>query len=470
MFMAFAGVAASGTAYVRSSAPVRPASPWSLAERAGALRIDRPLPQAVQKPATFSVRDRHAVLKVRQPTGPVLLKCPLRADVPEQYLRFATAGAAQQCEAQAVDEVGDVLVYEVSGRVSPLCPGQFATLTEQQLHDALFLPALQAARPRDEPAPASVLQPGSPETAADLRAFFDRHPRGICLFMRGIDVERPREAEMAAQTLAFPVFAPFDPRLPSRATPLLRSLQRASFDEETMAALFGRCEPGGEKACKLKRDRMAAQLCASVGKLQTPLTNLAADEIPYHVGASGPFHLADYDALHVTLESSAEVPKAKGTRSRLLIRYQPLWPESVAEKRLQCLQQPGICLFRALWNLDAPARPEPGEDGFESLVALFARRDGGTRCVRRLFNALASASEDRLLELQRDLREPVAAGENRAPCDARARALAGLVPRNDDGLSPACEDPSPAQPFGEIRDANRRPLSRGYVHEEPWAP
>src|SRR5262249_28414858 len=39
--------------------------------------------------------------------------------------------------------------------------------------------------------------PGSSETAADLRAFFDRQPRGICLVIRGIDVERPREAEMA---------------------------------------------------------------------------------------------------------------------------------------------------------------------------------------------------------------------------------------------------------------------------------
>src|SRR5919201_962911 len=481
MVMAFAGVAASGTAYVRSSAPVRPASSWSLAERAGALRIDRSLPEAVLKKATFSARDRHAVLKVRQPTGPVLLKCPLRADVPEQYLRFATAGAAQQCEAQAVDEVGDVLVYEVSGRVSPLCPGQFATLSEQQLHDPAPASVMQPGRlepctgaaancalskaasallycgvvrtcaegacyqgssadiaPDDlaaslyyyqalaqatspstvapaacGPVPMSVHlstlvseavtattaakfieaqpwnaatlgAPGSPETAADLRSFFDRHPRGICPFMSGVDVERPREAEMAAQTLAFPVFAPFDPRLPSRATPLLRSLKRAAFDEETMAALFGRCDPSGDKACKLKRERMAAQLRASVGKLQTPLTNLAADEIPYHIGASGPFHLADYDALHVTLESSAEVPKAKGARSRLMIRYQPLWPESVAEKRLQCLQQPGICLFRSLWSLDAPAHPvEPGEDGFESLVALFARRDGSTRCVRR---------------------------------------------------------------------------------------
>src|SRR5947207_13663212 len=154
--MAFAGVTASGAAYVRSNAPVRPASPWSLVERMGALRIDRSLPPAIRKEATFALRGTHAVIKVRKATGPVLLKCPLRADVPEQFLRSATAGSAQQCEAQAVDEVGDVLVYEVSGRVAPLCPGQYATLTEQQLHDALFLPALQLSHD----APAAAMQPG----------------------------------------------------------------------------------------------------------------------------------------------------------------------------------------------------------------------------------------------------------------------------------------------------------------------
>src|SRR5437868_15317319 len=106
MVMAFAGVAASGTAYVRSNAPVRPASPWSLVERMEALRIDRALPPTMRKQATLSLRGPHAVLKVREATGPVLLKCPLRADVPEQYLRFATAGTATQCEAQAADEVG----------------------------------------------------------------------------------------------------------------------------------------------------------------------------------------------------------------------------------------------------------------------------------------------------------------------------------------------------------------------------
>src|SRR4051812_14000787 len=577
--MAFAGAAASGTAYVRSSAPVRPASQWSLVERAAALRIDRVLPGAVRKQATLSIRDGNAVLRIREATGPVLLKCPLAVDVSGQFLRYATTGGAKLCEAQAVDEVGDVLVYEVSGRVAPLCPGQYATLTEQQLHDALFLPALQLSHPREEGPPGSILEPGklepcapgaancaiskaasallycgevrtcaqgacfqngsgdllpddvaaslyyyqalaqatapssvapaacgpvpmsvhlstligeavtatsasrfidaqpwnaatlnapgSAETAADLRAFFDKHPRGVCLFMRGIDVERPREAEMAAQALAFPVFAPFDPRLPSRATPLLRSLQRAAFDEDAMTALFGRCEAGAERACRLKRDRVATQLRASVGRFQPPLTNLAGDEIPYHIGSSGPFHLADYDALHVTLESSAEVPKAKGARSKLMVRYQPLWPESVAEKRLQCLQQPGICLFRALWNLEAKA-PEAGEDGFESLVALFARRDGNTRCVRRLFNALGAAGEDRLVEIQRDLRDAVGAGENRAPCDARARTLSGLVPRGG-GPGAGCSDVPAAKPFGEIADDGCRPLSLVYVQEEPWA-
>ena len=47
---------------------------------------------------------------------------------------------------------------------------------------------------------------------------------------------------------------------------------------------------------------MASQLRGSLGKLQPALTNLAADEIPYHIGASGPFHLADSDTLHVTLQ------------------------------------------------------------------------------------------------------------------------------------------------------------------------
>ncbi|MFN2546172.1 MAG: hypothetical protein ABR567_01935 [Myxococcales bacterium] len=575
LLIAAAGVAGSSAAYVRSSGRVRPASPWSLAERLGALRIDRTLPAVVHKQATFSLRGEHAVLRVREATGPVLLRCPrLGVDVAGAYYAYSVSGTPSGCETQAVDEVGDLRIYEVSGRVAPLCPGQYATLTEQQLHDALFLPALQLSRD----APAAVLQPGklaacapgeincalaksasaliycgevrtcaqgacfqgesndiqpddvatslyyyqalsqartpssvapaacgavpmsihlstliseaitaatvarfadaqpwsasniagagNAETAADLRGFFARHPRGLCLLVRGIDVDRSRDAEMVAQSLSFPVFAPADPRAPSRATPLLRSLQRASFDDEGMAALFARCDLPTDRACHLKRDRIAAQLRMSLGKLQPGLGNLAADEMPYHIGASGPFHLADADLLHVTLESSGEVPKANGSRSKLMIRYQPLWPESVAERRLQCQQQPGICLFRSLWSTGASAADMPGEDGFESLVALFARRDANTRCVRRLFNALSSAGDDRWLELQRDLREPVGAGENRAPCDPRGSGPSGLVPRSD-GAQGCPEKPS--APFGEVDAEGCRPVSLVYVQEEPWA-
>lgn len=570
VLLAVAGAASSGAVYVKT-ARVRPASAWSLAERIGAMRIERALPANVRKQATFALRGEHAVLTVREATGPVLLRCPRSGlDVTHAYVAYATTGTAAGCEAQAIDEVGDLRVYEVSGRVAPLCPGQFATLTEQQLHDALYLPAVQLSRD----APVAVLQPGrltqcatpgeancalarsaaaiiycgvvrtcadgacfqgqstdiqpddvatslyyyqalaqartpslvapaacgavpmsvhlstlvseavtaatvqrfveaqpwnaggtpgagSAETAQDLRAFFAQHPRGMCLLVRGIDVDRPRDAEMVAQSLAFPVFAPADPRAPSRTTPLLKALQKASFDDDAMAQLFSRCDLPNDRACKLKRDRMASQLRTSLGRLSPGLSNLAADEIPYHIGASGPFHLSDADLLHVTLESSGDVPKANGSRSKLMIRYQPLWPESVAERRLQCQQQPGICLFRSLWNTSAGA----GEDGFESLVALFARRDANTRCVRRLFNALASAGEDRRLELQRDLREPVGAGENRAPCDPRSRGPEGLVPGGDVA---ACPDAQNA-PFGAIDGDGCRPVSLVYVEEEPWA-
>ena len=220
-------------------------------------------------------------------------------------------------------------------------------------------------------------------------------PRGNPpLHDRGIDVERPREAEMAAQSLAFPVFAPFDPRLPARASPLLRSLQRAAFDDEAMAALFSRCDASGDCAGR-KRERMAAQLRALEAAA-------GADEpggrrnLPYHIGASGPFHLADSDTLHVTLENlDFEVAKAKGARSRPMCGTSgpggSRWPERSGCSA--CSSPASASSARSGTPKRAP-RPATGDDAFESLVALFARRDGNTRCVRRLFNALASAGED----------------------------------------------------------------------------
>src|SRR5262249_32852826 len=179
--LAIAGAAASGTAVVRSNGRIRPASDWSLAERLGALRVDRTLPRAVRKQATFALRGDHAFFKVREATGPVLPKCGMRggADLSDAFLGYATSGTPPGCEMQAVDEVGDLLIYEVSGRVTPLCPGQYATLTEQQLHDALFLPALKLSRrgpppPRAGGRPPRRAPPGRPGACGPRRP----HPTG----------------------------------------------------------------------------------------------------------------------------------------------------------------------------------------------------------------------------------------------------------------------------------------------------
>ena len=83
------------------------------------LRRGRPGPCQQGFTQHVQERDDHALFKVREATGPVLLKCGLRAgaDVADAFLSYATGGTPPGCEMQAVDEVGDLLIYEVSGRV-----------------------------------------------------------------------------------------------------------------------------------------------------------------------------------------------------------------------------------------------------------------------------------------------------------------------------------------------------------------
>jgi hypothetical protein len=523
------GLAASGAVLVRSNGLVRAQSGWSLSERLQALRVNRALPAESQKQASLSVRGEKALFEIRDPAGPVLLQCPLHADLPALFASYASIGIASGCEAQAADEGGDVRLYELAGHVTPPLPGEAGTLTEQQLHDALFLPVLQvrpgapvaAMKPGrlsacapgqancalslsagtllycgdlrtcaegacfqgrttdvqpDEVAaslayaqtestthalvneavtsttsarfiespPWGLVGPGSAETAHDLRAFFEQHPRGLCFYLRGLDVERPREALLAAQALGFPIFAPFDPREPARATPLLRGLQRAAEDEEALAQLFPHCDLPDDQACKDKRERLGSQLRSALGKLQPPLAGIEREELPYHVGASGPFQLAAFDALRVRLESKAEVAKTKSARGKLTVSYQPLWPGSLADRRARC--ENAVCLFRSLWGNAGRA-----DEGFESMVALFARRGGNTRCVRRLFNALAAS--DALARLQQEAREPL--GE-----PGKCARPTALLPQG------SCS--TPAAPFGAT-EGECGPLRLGYLPDEPWA-
>jgi hypothetical protein len=512
------GLAASGAVIVRSSGPVRAQDAWSLSARLQALRVSRGQPP--EKQALLSVRGEKALFEVREQAGPVLLQCPLHADLPALFASYNATGTAAGCDAQAADDGGDVRLYDLAGQVSPPLPGEAATLTEEQLHDALFLPALRAGvtsamkpgrltacasgqasncalslsagtllycgelrtcaegacfqgrtgdlQPDEvaaslyasssivneavtattvarfvESPPWGNAGPGSAETAHDLRGFFGQHPRGLCFHVRGLDTERPREALLAAQALSFPVFAPFDPRAPERATPLLRGLQHAAEDEDALAKLFPHCDLPEDQACKERRFRIGLQLRSALGRLQPPLPGIEREELPYHVGSSGPFQLAVFDALRVRIESKLDVAKSKTSRGRLVVSYQPLWPESLAERKARC--DGGVCVFRSLWgNSGKP------DDGFISMVGLFSR-GSNARCVRRLFNALAAS--EALPKLQQEVREPL--GET-GKC-ARPTAL---LPQGSCAVS--------ANPYGQTAGACGA-VKLGVLPQEPWA-
>ncbi|HEY2029901.1 MAG TPA: hypothetical protein VGH20_11910 [Myxococcales bacterium] len=226
------------------------------------------------------------------------------------------------------------------GRSADIQPDDIAvSLAQAQIRSSRAQQISEAITPTTaaqfiEAPPWGTQGPGSAEMAHDLRAFFDHHPRGLCLYLRGLDVERPRDAQVAADALSFPVLAPFDPRAPDRKSPLLARLTPGS------------CDLPSEEACADKRARTSAQFQAALGKLLPPLAATAHDELAYHVGSSGPFELTAFDGLRVRLSSKAEVSKGRSQRGRLTVSYQPLWAESVAERRARCEAQGTVCVFR----------------------------------------------------------------------------------------------------------------------------
>jgi len=212
-----------------------------------------------------------------------------------------------------------------------LAEAQMASSSAQQISEAIT--PTTAAQFIASP-PWGTQGPGSAEMAHDLRAFFDHDPRGVCLYLRGLDVERQRDAQLAAEALAFPVVAPFDPRATDRTSPLLSRLT-PSF-----------CDLPSEEACADKRARTSAQLAAVLGKLLAPPPGISHDELALHAGSSGPFELTFFDGLRVRLASKADVPKSRSQRGKLTVSYQPLWRDSVPERRARCEAEGAVCVFR----------------------------------------------------------------------------------------------------------------------------
>jgi len=143
--------------------PARPTSPFSLSQRVAALRINRTLdlPEDQKKKLKIEVRldddlgrlkiaglrERPFTLECRREGGPLDLA---------KLLKKSVEGIRPEGCDERDPFAGDVRFFEVDKNVRAVCPGQYDGLTEEQVHDALYLPALTSTR-SNRP---SVLEPG----------------------------------------------------------------------------------------------------------------------------------------------------------------------------------------------------------------------------------------------------------------------------------------------------------------------
>ena len=192
------------------------------------MRVERALPLNLQTQATLSFDGPAALLRVQAANSATLLRCARGADLAEALAQNAEGRAARDCETQLLDDTGDLIVYEASRRVPALCPGGAATLSEEQLERALFLPALSLEQTPEGIPRALILQDGTLQLCGDgedkLARSSGRRARcstaGWCLQLRrgrllpGREEVKPDDVAASlyfAQAIARPAAAPIAP-------------------------------------------------------------------------------------------------------------------------------------------------------------------------------------------------------------------------------------------------------------------
>ncbi len=134
--------------------PARAGQPFSLAQRVAALRINRgiELSDDQAKKIKMEVRldsslAKLKVIGVRE--RPFSLECR-RADGADDLGLIAKKTLREGIRPAFCDErdqaAGDLRFFEIDHNVRAICPGQYSGVTEEQVHDALFLPALVSTR------------------------------------------------------------------------------------------------------------------------------------------------------------------------------------------------------------------------------------------------------------------------------------------------------------------------------------
>ena len=144
--------------------PARPTSALSLPQRIAALRINRTLelPEELRRKVRIEVRvddelGRLRISGLRE--RPFTLECKRTAGTLDlsAIAKKAVVEGVRPADCDERDPLaGDVRFFEVDRNVRSICPGQYDGVTEEQIHDALYLPALASTRSKR----ASVLEPG----------------------------------------------------------------------------------------------------------------------------------------------------------------------------------------------------------------------------------------------------------------------------------------------------------------------
>ncbi len=143
--------------------PARPQKPFSLEQRVAALRINRALdlPEQ-QKKVRIEVRLDDDLARLRIAglrEQPYTLECR-RDEGKIDLAQIAKQAVAEGIRPAVCDEresfAGDVRFFEVNKNVRAVCPGQYDGATEEQVHDALYLPAVASNKSKKK----GVLEPG----------------------------------------------------------------------------------------------------------------------------------------------------------------------------------------------------------------------------------------------------------------------------------------------------------------------
>lgn len=572
--------------------PIVAANKAGLGDRARAMAVSHfvrsstsavALPRAVLSTVYKDADRERARFQIDDHSGARVLECAWQGSeqAARDYVDYIGGEAPLRRRCSVFDSTG-FTIYELNARLDPPCPGQFTNLSQHQIQNGLFRPAVDPKRsavlktpdPRGsasvegEPLRINSFVSRGQETIycgeieegagfhhaggwsavrdADIAAsaYYYRalasanqasdathracgyRPTSLYLYslvsevvtedtvedfaknfalgdelvalLKGHDHQRvcfvlpdlipaaPEKSEdstLARRTekliwniLSFPVFAPFDARETSRASPLMAQLYRAvnTSDPEQLSRKFPALtvdelsrminerssRRGCDRACRIHRGLQTA-----LRGLAEPNRNDDGPRLAASIAGSGDYQLSDTHPFGYVLEASSSA-RAGSRGGALSVQYASIWPKEVDQRAKECAQNGSTCVFRGIWShAQIPAGVLPAEDhhDFRSFIGLFARRNTNAQCARTALSRIALAPPSELRTVQTAITDLLYRPGVEPPSSGRqseARLL-GLLP--DSVVQVDGRHELRMEPFLCPEE-----LTIAYVEDEPW--